>query len=55
MEPTSSPELGLLPFERAATLVAHLGFVLVHDEHARRGGRSLGARTWSWRCATSPP
>jgi hypothetical protein len=33
MEPTSSPELGLLPFERAATLVAHLGFVLVHDEH----------------------
>ncbi len=32
MEPTSSPELGLLPFDRAATLVNRLGFVLVRDD-----------------------
>jgi hypothetical protein len=32
MEPTPTPELRLLPLDRAATLVAGLGFELVHDE-----------------------
>ena len=32
MEPTSSPELRLLALDRAVSLVARLGFVLVHDE-----------------------
>lgn len=32
MEPMSSPELRLLPLDRAANLVTRLGFVLVHDE-----------------------
>jgi hypothetical protein len=43
MEPTASPELELLPFERAPTLVANLGFVLVQDEHAGESAAPVGS------------
>ena len=42
MEPTSTPDLRLLPFDRAAALVARLGFVLVHDELVGEAGAPAG-------------
>lgn len=43
MEPTSTPDLRLLPFDRAAALVARLGFVLVHDERVGEAGAPAGS------------
>ncbi|MGC8633137.1 MAG: hypothetical protein ACP5VP_00460 [Candidatus Limnocylindrales bacterium] len=43
MEPTPTPDLRLLPFDRAATLVAQLGFVLVRDEQLGDAGAPAGS------------
>jgi hypothetical protein len=43
MEPTSTPDLRLLPFDRAATLVAQLGFVLVREEQGGDAAAPAGS------------